>query len=322
MSDCNVSAIMEDASTRLSSPFPELSLLCPQCRRDSAGMRCQHCGFYFEVENGIVCTLSPHRVRYYARFIDDYEKIREAEGRGSNGDEFYLSLPYKDTTGRNRKQWSIRSKSFDALLRCVLKRMAPGSRILDLGAGNCWMSFQLSLAGYRMCAVDLLTNRNDGLAAAAHFRSHLSADIPRFQAELQNLPFSSNQFDAAIFNASFHYSEDYEKTLTEGLRCLKRGGQLIIMDTPWYSSERYGDQMVAERQSLFQKQYKTASASIRSLEFLTDARLRQLEQMLSIQWQIYRPWYGLRWAMRPLLAKLLRRREPSKFRIYVAQKVA
>jgi SAM-dependent methyltransferase len=158
------------------------------------------------------------------------------------------------------------------------------------------------------------------LAAAAHYRPYLSGDIPRFQAELQNLPFSDDQFDAAIFNASFHYAEDYEKTLAEVLRCLKGGGQLIIMDTPWYSSERHGQQMVTERHAFFEKEYKTASDSIRSMEFLTDARLRRLEQVLSIQWRIYRPWYGLSWTMRPWTAKLRGRREPSKFRIYVARK--
>jgi SAM-dependent methyltransferase len=254
------------------------------------------------------------------RFIEDYERVRAAEGRGSNSDAFYLSLPYKDITGRNRNQWRIRSKSYDALLRYVLQPMAPRGRFLDLGAGNCWMSFRLGLAGYRVCAVDLLTNRNDGLGAASHFQSRLQADIPRFQAELQNLPFSDDQFDAAVFNASFHYSEDYEKSLIEVLRCLKSGGQLIIMDTPWYSSERSGERMVAERHALFEKEYKTTSDSIRSMEFLTDARLHQLEQALSIQWRIYRPWYGLRWTMRPWTAKLLGRREPSTFRIYVAKK--
>jgi hypothetical protein len=30
-------------------------------------------------------------------------------------------------------------------------------------------------------------------------------------------------------------------------------------------------------------------------------------------------WYGFRWAMRPLRSRLENRREPSQFRIYVAQ---
>ena len=312
--------VTQDIPPSLASSQLEFSLICPKCRNNSTNFQCPQCGFSFHVEDGIVRTISPDRLAYYSRFIDDYERVRAAEGRGSNSSEFYLSLPYTDTTGSNQDQWRIRSRSYDALLRHVLPSMAPGSRILDLGAGNCWMSFRLSLAGYRVCAIDLLTNKHDGLAAAAHYRPPLPADIPRIQAELQNLPFSDDQFDAAIFNASFHYAENYEKTLGEVLRCLKTGGWLIIMDTPWYSSERYGEQMVTERHELFAKKYRTASDSVRSMEFLTDARLRRLEQLFSIRWQIYRPWYGLRWAMRPWTAKFRGRREPSKFRIYVARK--
>ncbi len=96
-----------------------------------------------------------------------------------------------------------------------------GGRILDLGAGNCWMSFRLALSGYRPVAVDLLTNDHDGLGAATHYRKHLNILFPRFQAEMEYLPFQGEQFDAIIFNASFHYSEDYEATLREALRCVK-----------------------------------------------------------------------------------------------------
>jgi hypothetical protein len=34
---------------------------------------------------------------------------------------------------------------------------------------------------------------------------------------------------------------------------------------------------------------------------------------------MHEPYYGIRWQMRPLLAKLGRRRQPSRFRIYAAK---
>jgi hypothetical protein len=45
-----------------------------------------------------------------------------------------------------------------------------------------------------------------------------------------------------------------------------------------------------------------------------------LEARFSIQWTSHTPPYGFRWAMRPLVAKLRNKREPSQFRIYVARK--
>lgn len=295
---------------------------CPCCRADLTGLDCMSCGFRLQINRGIVHALPASRAAYYAHFMEDYERIRAAEGRGSESKEFYLNLPYKDVTERNSKQWHIRARSYDYLTKHVLKQIPQmgGGRILDLGAGNCWMSFRLALAGYRPFAVDLLANDRDGLGAATHYERRLLEPLPRFQAEAAHLPFQDEQFDAVIFNASFHYSEDYVVTLREAFRCLKSRGLVIISDTPWYSCEESGRQMVAERRTAFYRHYGTASDSIKSLEYLTDDRLSSLEEQLSVRWTIHSPHYGFRWAMRPLVAKLRRRREPSRFRIYVARK--
>jgi SAM-dependent methyltransferase len=297
-------------------------LRCTRCKANIDQLDCQFCGLQMAVDNGIVNALPPDRAAHFARFIDDYERIRAAEGRWSRQDDFYLSLPYRDISGNNSKQWTIRARSFDYLMKHVLDRdlQSNGARILDLGAGNCWMSYRLALANCRPVAVDLLTNDRDGMGAAEHFRERLPAMFPRFQAELASLPFQAEQFDAVIFNASFHYAEDSVATLREALRCVRSNGTVIILDTPWYAHDASGRRMVAERSSAFVERYGTASDSIESLEYLTDERLRTLEEQLGIQWTIFRPWYGLNWAMRPLIATLCNRREPSRFNIFAARK--
>jgi hypothetical protein len=80
--------------------------------------------------------------------------------------------------------------------------------------------------------------------------------------------------------------------------------------------------MLAERREAFLRRHGTAADAIASLGYLTDERLRQLADALSIRWDVRRPWYGLRWALRPLIAKLRGRREPSRFRLYMARKPA
>jgi SAM-dependent methyltransferase len=300
-----------------------VGMQCPSCRADISGLDCTSCGFRMQINHGIVHALPPERVAHYERFVEDYERIREAEGRGSESKDFYLGLPYRDASGRNSKQWHVRARSYDHLIEHVLKRnVQDGGRVLDLGAGNCWMSFRLALAGYHPFAVDLLANDRDGLGAAVHYKNHLPEIIPRFQAEAARLPFQNEQFDTVIFNASFHYAEDYTAVLREAFRCVRIGGMVIISDTPWYSHDESGRQMVSERRAIFTQRYGTASDSIKSLEYLTNERLRILEEQLSIQWNVYSPRYGFRWAMRPLIAKLRRKREPSRFRMYVARKNA
>jgi SAM-dependent methyltransferase len=301
----------------------DILVRCPRCSANLIGLACSKCGMQLSDNRGIIHALTPDRAAHYAQFIADYERIRTAEGRGGVHDNFYVSLPYRDMSGKNSDQWQIRARTFDCLIEHVVEPNLPrGSRILDLGAGNCWLSFRLALDGWKPCAVDLLTNDSDGLGAAEHYRKHLPEPFfQRFQAELSRLPFQSEQFDGALFNASFHYAEDAQAVLRETLRCVKRGGIVIICDTPWYSSEASGNAMVSERRSAFLRRYGTDSASIRSIDYLTDERLQSLEEHLWIRWTIHSPHYGLRWAMRPFLAMLRGRREPAKFRIYVAQKV-
>src|ERR1700677_1500940 len=71
-------------------------LQCPRCRVNMYGLDCTLCRLELRIHGGIVHALPPERVAHYARFIEDYERIRSAEGRGSESEDFYFGLPYKD----------------------------------------------------------------------------------------------------------------------------------------------------------------------------------------------------------------------------------
>jgi len=308
-------------------------LRCPRCFHpigslpdtDAVAIECSACETRLPCEQGIWRTLLPERVARYSRFVQDYESIRAAEGRGSDTDAYYLALPYRDLSGRLTAQWALRARTFHYIERKIMPRFTPLAhyrlRILDLGAGNGWMSYRFATQGHTPVAVDLLTNDRDGLGAAKHYEPRLASLFPRFQAEVDNLPFGDSQFDLVIFNASFHYSENYEKTFAEAVRCVRGGGTVLIADTPWYSDERSGVRMLEERRTLFIKRYGFPSDELNSLEFLTDQRLEALEQRFHIQWHTHSPFYGVRWHMRPLAARLRRTRKPSRFRIYAAKVV-
>ena len=312
----------------------EPQLLCWRCRSAVTAFtsdgaehvshhHCRQCGAITICRSGIWRCLSPQQITRYERFIREYESVREAEGRGSSGSAYYLALPYRDLSGRMSSQWEVRARTFDALKRHILVSRAQLSgkplRILDLGAGNGWLSYRLTCLGHAPTAVDLLTNIRDGLGAAANYGPHLPRIFPRVQAALENLPFPSGDFDLAIFNASFHYAQDYRQTLGEALRCLRPGGCVIVSDTPWYAREESGGAMVEEKRARFQQLYGFPSSSIPSLEFLTPERLDSLAVHFHLEWQSVAPFYGIGWALRPLLAQLRGRRKPSQFRIYVAE---
>jgi ubiquinone/menaquinone biosynthesis C-methylase UbiE len=251
----------------------------------------------------------------------EYQMVRAAEGGGAEDAAFYLALPFKDLSGRNQRQWTVRARTFRCIEEAVLPRLERSSAgplaILDLGAGNGWVSYRLSRRGHRPVAVDLLTNNRDGLGAACHYLQELPILFPRFQAEMDRLPFGDSQFDCVVFNASFHYSENYIRTLGEAIRCLHPGGMVIIADSPFCRTEESGARMVQERRAAFTQQFGFASDSPASLECLTADRLTALEARFGIRWRAVEPNYGFRWAMRPLIAKWKGQREPSKA-IYTA----
>lgn len=320
-------------STRVMAPGTKyVRLRCPECTASLGAIAdqalgeahetipCGECFTPFVQDNGIWLALRKNRQRYFQRFIQDYEIVRRAEGRGSADPAFYLSLPYRDRTNRNSWQWAIRARTYKYIERNILPTVAgkPLS-ILDLGAGNGWLSYRLAILGHRPIAVDLQTNLFDGLGAAVHYKGVLPMVFPRFQAEIDRLPFETGQFDCAVYNASFHYSENYDLTLAEAIRCLRPGGTVVIADSPFYKRDKSGQQMVKERRSLFQRRFGLSSDSLASREYITKETLFALETTHHLKWAKHDVWYGLRWACRPLLATLKRRREPSQFRIYTAQ---
>lgn len=296
--------------------------VCPRCRgslvqTSPKQLFCQRDDLSFENVGGIWRFLLPESVAHYERFIRDYETVRQFEKRGSLDAEYYKALPYKDLTGKFSADWAIRAHSYDVLVNRVLiplsARLRRPLKILDLGAGNGWLSNRLAAQGDHVVAVDLLVNTQDGLGTAKYYQN---AFIP-VQAEFNRLPIRENFADAAIFNASVHYSEDYVKTLSETLRVLQPEGLVVIIDSPIYHSHESGEKMVAERIGDFLRRFGFASDALQSENFLTYQRLNNLGMQLGINWKTIRPFYGLPWVLRLVKARLVSRREAAKFHVLV-----
>ncbi|HTS04237.1 MAG TPA: class I SAM-dependent methyltransferase [Candidatus Eisenbacteria bacterium] len=313
-----------------SGNMSRLRLLCPNCRRHSPTAAssesfhpCSGCGFAIIEKDGIFRGLRPERRLYFDRFTEQYSAVRAKEGRGSSSSDYYLALPFRDLTGNNSWQWQIRARTFQHLQKHVLPEIESchpkGCDVLDIGAGNCWLSYRLGLRGHRTVAVDLLDNEADGLGAGVHYLRHMKQPFQSFQAEMDCLPFDDAQFDVVIFNASFHYSVDYEVTLAEALRCLRCPGHVIITDSAFYRREESGRAMLGEKRASFKQRFGFESDSIPSREYLTQQTLDQLANRFGIQWRVLRPWYGIDWALRPIKARLARRREPSRFYLFWGQ---
>lgn len=247
------------------------------------------------------------------RFLAEYRHIRHAEGRGSEDSAYYRALPFRDLSGRSPAMWAMRAATYSYFERNILCPIEAQARrpldVLDLGAGNCWLSYRLSLRRHCMVALDIFSDSLDGLRAARHYPHY----FPTVQADFAEIPFPPATFDIAVFNASLHYSTDYLRTLAEVRRCLRPSGSFVILDSPIYREREHGVRMVEEKHADFLKRYGFRSDALPSIEFIDLATLEALRDALRIRWRIFKPWYGLSWHLRPAKAWLQKRRPPSRF---------
>jgi SAM-dependent methyltransferase len=251
-------------------------------------------------------------------FVEPYETVRAGEKRAVVGPRHLRALPFRDLSRLRRREWSVRAKSFRALIARVVRpreeaRGAP-LRILDVGSGLGWLAYRLSLRGHDVAAVDLLTNDSDGLGVHRHYGR---AFWP-IEAEFDRLPFRDASVDLVVYNASFHYAAHYPTTLREGLRVLAADGRLVIMDSPLYRDGSSGASMVRERDDEFQRRYGLRGA--RAEGFLTHERLAGLRTQLGLAWDLVEPWYGVRWWLKPWVAKVRGLREPARFTLIVGRR--
>jgi SAM-dependent methyltransferase len=250
-----------------------------------------------------------------AQFTREYTTVRRAEGWGSADRAYYQALPFTDLTGRFERIWRIRAKSYVTFVTHVLGRheAALRLRILDLGAGNGWLSYRLTERGHSVTAIDLSDDPFDGLGAARHY----NATFKTLLAEFDHLPLADKSVDLAVFNASLHYSTNYVRTLQEALRVLRPHGTLVILDSPMYTDPTSGARMVQERQSRFMATYGFASDALPSEHFITPARLDELATELGLSWQLHQPCLDWRTTLGRTVGGIRARREPARFPVIV-----
>jgi SAM-dependent methyltransferase len=254
------------------------------------------------------------------RFRSAYAEQRASEGRGYSGSEL-RRLPYL-RSGPLSKQWQVRARTFDAFIALVVRPRsveAGDLRVLDLGAGNGWLSYRLAKMGHECVAIDLRDDTVDGLGAAAELARESPFD--RVVASFDRLPHHDREADVTVFNASLHYATDLSKALAEAARVTRAGGCIAVLDSPFYRAEADGHAMVEEKHKTATTNFAGRAAdllALHAIEFLTHKRLIDASQQLGLVWRRNRVRYPLWYELRPLIAIFHGRRAPSRFDLWTA----
>lgn len=133
-----------------------------------------------------------------------------------------LSIAAHDTGFRDLFYLMIVAKSLG---------LRPGDKVLDFGAGSCYVSEMLNRFGYLTVALD----NDPEVLAIGHERLTLDPRCDRERARFVTgdgtcLPFRDASFDGIVCMNALHHMPDYRATLAEMFRVLKAGGRAVFAE--------------------------------------------------------------------------------------------
>jgi SAM-dependent methyltransferase len=294
---------------------------CPECggRLDVGApqeLACLRCGLGFGVRDGIHRFLTPQRAATSEVFFRQYLLMRERAGYVARRGEYYRMLPSVVRDDPRADEWRLRRESYGRLVRHALPAVWGGSaHILDLGAGNAWLSHRLASFGHRVVAVDQLDDDHDGLGARRHYPVTFTA----VQADFDALPFEPGQFDLVIFGASLHYSWNPEATLAGARRMLAPQGSMVIMDSPMFANEREGRAMLAADEARTQQELGPDAVGSLGVGFLTFEGLERAMRSIGLHGEFIRSNAPLVRRLQHWLARLPLGPSPAAFGVWIAR---
>ena len=106
------------------------------------------------------------------------------------------------------------------------------SKFFEAGCGNGWLSHQLSgVPGISVIGSDINFSELQQAGRVFYKIPNLHFMYGNIESDL----FEDKQFDAMIFAASIQYFSNRCRNDQEGLRLLKPGGEIHILDSHFYS---------------------------------------------------------------------------------------
>ncbi|WP_242144745.1 MULTISPECIES: bifunctional 2-polyprenyl-6-hydroxyphenol methylase/3-demethylubiquinol 3-O-methyltransferase UbiG [unclassified Bacillus cereus group] len=130
---------------------------------------------------------------------------------------------------RNAESWNRNSQemwdygSRSTIIPFFEKYVEKGEAVLDIGCGDGYGTYKLSIAGYKVCGIDL----SEQMIQKAKERGE-GENLSFIKGDLLALPFENERFSAIVAINSLEWTEDPLQSLREIKRILYSGGYACI----------------------------------------------------------------------------------------------
>lgn len=166
-------------------------------------------------------------------FESQYIKLRKAEQRIYE-DQTIAKLPTIHKSNPHYNEWKLRAKTVNRFLPYIQLYNA-GARCLDLGCGNGWFTNQVRMAlpASRVTGLDINLTELKQARRIFDYENLTFAYGDIFECHAQFI----NAFDLIILNASIQYFPSISELMQVLKPCLRKGGEIHILDSPFYHKE-------------------------------------------------------------------------------------
>lgn len=169
-----------------------------------------------------------HQKPQMSGFEELYSAVRTYENKVYTDAQLAL-LPDVDI---NSKEWEVRRHSSNRLL-AYLGKKRRFLKILEVGCGNGWLSAKMA-ALPKTYVVGLDLNMAEIRQAMRVFnKPNLDFTYDAFNENT----FDKERFDVIVFAATLQYFPSVVSVLMLAERLLNRGGEIHIIDTPFYDAD-------------------------------------------------------------------------------------
>jgi len=215
------------------------------------GLLCESEGRFFAASDGVYRLLEEKRRTELRPLIELEHRLRRDQG--------FTAIPGLPEVPRSHPQaalWRKRSRNLREGLRLTGQVLGEGPwRVLEVGAGCAWAGAVLAAAGHRVTAVDASLDPEDGLLAVDRVLAP-GLRLERAEADMEALPLEAGSHDLVLAVDALHHAREIVRTLVELRRVTRRGGCLLVLESPVYVRRADGEADVARRMRRLRRRYR------------------------------------------------------------------